>query len=229
MLKQITIKNIPGASNKKIIRRTDIVAFDTFNQIYDHAQRYARKTICEAQDVADDLRNQSWTEGYISGMAFAIQDLARFVTQSENCRNTIISSALENVTEKLKQFFDHEETICQLLNTLANRLEKERQEPARVVITVPDRLHPHSHKIKQIFSNAGFSAEIKKSPHSTILVEYGKEIWTYDLNEVSDNLARKAIEKSLSSTPLMEMCEIASIEALKNIRDTLNVYLDDTE
>ncbi|WP_230350787.1 hypothetical protein [Lelliottia sp. WAP21] len=227
MLKQITIKNVPGTSNKKIIKSHEIVAYHTYNQIYEHARRHARKIVREAQSVADELRNQAWTEGYVSGMAFAIQDLAKFVNNAESIKNSLITSALETVTVKLKAFFDHEETICQLLGTLADHLSKELQESSRVIITVPEKLHPHSHKIKHIFDNAGLSAEMKKSPHSTLLVEYAKEIWSYELNEVADDLARAAIDKALASTPLLNMCEIASVETLKSIRDTLNVYLDD--
>ncbi|POT59518.1 hypothetical protein C3432_01995 [Citrobacter amalonaticus] len=225
MLKKITVRNIPGVSAGKIIKNRDIISYQTFNQIYDHAQRHARTTIRDAEAVANDLHSRAWTEGYVSGMTFAIQDLAKFVHDHENNKNHLITSALETVTVKLKEFFDHEESICQLLNVLVERLTKELQDPGRVIVTVPEKLHPHSHKVKHIFDNAGLAAEIKKSPHATIVVEYGKEIWTYDLNQVADNLARTAIKKALDSSQLNEECVVSSLDALQNIRDTLDSYL----
>lgn len=229
MLKQIIIKNIPGVSVGKIIKRHDIVSYQNFNQINDYAQRHARKIIRDAEAIADDIQNRAWTEGYVSGISYVIQDLAKFVNDYESHQNTIIASTLETLTVKLEDFFSHQETSCQLLAILAARLTSDVQEKNRLVITVPEALHPHSYKIRQVFADAGLAAEIKKSPHPGIVVEYGKEIWTYDLHQVADNLARSAMRKALASSQLQEKCEISSLDALRNIRDTLNSYLSDTE
>lgn len=227
MLKKISIKNIPGVNVGKIIKRHDVISYRTLNKIHDHAQRHARRLIRDAEAVVDDIHNRAWVEGYVAGMAFSIQELAKFVNDNESHRNNIIASTLEIVTIKLQAFFIHEETICQLLGILAERLTSEQHNSTRVVVTIPDTLHPHSHKIKHVFDDAGLSIEIKKTSHQTILVEYGQEIWTYELNKIADNLARKAISKALSDNQLQRKCEISSHTALKNIRDTLNHYLND--
>ncbi|EMF0717717.1 hypothetical protein V2E67_001889 [Citrobacter freundii] len=229
MLKKITIKKIPGVSVGKIIKHHDVINYRTFNQIVDRTQRYACKVIRDAEGVVEDIHNRAWIEGYVEGMAFAIQDLAKFVNDNESHRNNIIASTLEIVTTKLQVFFNHEETICQLLGILVERLTNEPHNSTRVVVTIPDTLHPHSHKIKHVFEDSGLSIEIKKSSHKIILVEYGQEIWTYELNKVADNLARKAIQKALNNNQLQKQCEASSHATLKNIRDTLNHYLNDPE
>ncbi len=227
MLKEITVKNVPGGNTKKILKSKDINHYHTYNQIYQHAQRHARTILRDAESVVDSLHSRAWIEGYISGITFAIQDLAKFVSDSETHRNNIISTTLETVTLKLKEFFEHEETICRLLGMLAERLNEDRHKISAVTITVPEQVHPHSKKIKDIFFRAGLTAEIKKSPGSAIYVEYAKEIWAYELSQVADNLARAAIDKALGSSELHVECERASIEALANIRNTLNHYLGD--
>ncbi|MBJ3591421.1 hypothetical protein JGC56_09730 [Salmonella enterica subsp. enterica serovar Saintpaul] len=228
MLKKITVKKIPGVSIGKIIKHHDVINYRTFNQILDHTQRHACKVIRDAEGAVDEIHNRAWIEGYVAGMTFSIQDLAKFVNDNESHRNNIINSALEIVTTKLQTFFNHEETICHLLGILVERLTTEPHNLTRVVVTIPDRLHSHSHAIKHMFVDAGLTIEIKKSSHQTILVEYGKEIWTYELNKVADNLARKAIQKALSDSQLQKQCEMSSISALKNIRDTLNHYLSNS-
>jgi len=228
MLKQITLRNIPGITPGKIIKHSDIVSYQNFNQIHDHARRHARHILNDAQGRITDLQNQAWTEGYVSGIAFAIQDLAKFVNDSENHKNRLINSALEILSERLKSFFDDAESVCHLLSILAERLANDSQEPARINVTVPEKLHPHSLKIKQIFTQAGLATEIKKSPLATIVVEYGKEIWTYDINQVADNLTREAVKMALSSGQLNKACEQSSLDALRDIRDTLDNYLTET-
>ena len=229
MLKTLTLKNIPGISEKIIIKKEDIVHYNTINEIYDHAKSFAKKTISAAESRVDGIHNNAWIEGYVSGMAFAIQDLAKFVNDNETHKNNIINDTLEIVTNRLKEFFDHEETLCQLLTALTEQLNKEIQDNPKVTLTVPETLYPHSHKVKKIFIDNGLAAEVKRSPHQGIVVEYGKEIWTFEISKVTDKLARSALEKALLSDQLQKQCALSSLQALHNIRDTLTTYLDELQ
>ncbi|MBV7405636.1 hypothetical protein [Enterobacter sp. ENT03] len=226
MLKKITTKNIPGGHTGVIIKKNEVIRYDTFNKICLQAQRQARRIVQQAELNAEEVHNEAWSNGYAAGMAIAIQDLAKFFNDNEGHKNTIINSALELVSRKLEEFLQHDEAICQILSVLADQLNQELQDAGRISVTVPEKLHAHSYKIKQLFDSAGLHAEIKKSPHGVITVEYGKEIWTYELGRVASNLTQVVVKESLLSNQLQEQCQVKSIAALTSIRDTLNNYLD---
>lgn len=229
MLKKIEIRKSDNIIHAGIIKKKDILNLKKNNSTRDFAKRQAKKIIADAENTANDIKELAWLEGYTAGIAISVQDLAQFVNDNENHKNAIMQNVLSDISTKLEFFFDNNEVIYSMLDSLAKHFHQKNLESPRIIISAPEHSLHHSRKLLDIFANRGLTSEIRKSKNFIISVKYDKEIWTCDIPNISRNFVRLTLDKMAGSTDLLEKCSQNSTSALTNIRNTLDSYLAEME
>ncbi len=185
MRKSLDPEALPAPIDNLIIKRGSVTAARYAIRVENQARGLSRKIVEEAEQTKHTLLEQAKTEGYLLGLDLFIQQMVAALDTYQNAYEDMVALAKSTLTKQLEQSFTSDALLLPLLKTFSDRYVDAPQ----IGMFLPKKLENIlSDDIKSLNKNI----QVTWTDGTTISLEIGNEILTFNAEHYSKNLYRSA-------------------------------------